>query len=51
MDVMYTLNKLGFTVNDDTESMDLLYWYAAYQKDKQKADEEKRRASNRVKLR
>lgn len=46
MDVMFSLNKLGFNVDDSTESMDLLYWYAAYQKDVKEATEEKRRRNS-----
>lgn len=45
MDVLYTLNKVGFNVDDDTEAMDVLYWYSAYQKDQQKAEEARKRAN------
>ena len=51
MDILYTLNKIGFTVDDNTEAMDILYWYSAYHKEAQKAEEEDRQHANRIKRR
>lgn len=51
MDILYTLNKVGFAIDDDTEAMDILYWYSAYQKDQQKAEEEARKRTNKVRIR
>ena len=51
MDIVYTMNQLGFGVNDTTESKDLLYWYSAYQKDKEKAKNEKQKNTNKVVVR
>ena len=51
MDILYSLNKIGFTVDDNTEAMDILYWYSAYQKDQQKAEEEARKHANKIKRR
>lgn len=44
MDVIYTLNQLGFNVEDKTESKDMLYWYSAYLKDKEKNKKDKQNA-------
>lgn len=51
MDITYTLNKLGFNVHDATEVKDLLYWYSAYKKDKEKAANDKQKLRNRVVVR
>lgn len=51
MDIGYTLNKIGFTMTDDSEAMDILYWYSAYQKDKEKADAEAKRQANKIRRR
>lgn len=51
MDIIYTVNQLGFGVDDFTESKDLLYWYSAYQKDREKAKTEKQKHTNKVVVR
>jgi hypothetical protein len=51
MDIVYTVNQLGFSVTDATESKDLLYWYSAYQKDKEKAKNEKQKVASKVVVR
>lgn len=49
MDIIYSLRE--FNITDDTDAMDVLYWYSAYQKEKKEAAEEERRRHNRLKLR
>ena len=51
MDIVYTLNQIGFSIDDNTESKDVIYWYSAYQKDKEKQKNEKQKVTNKVKVR
>jgi hypothetical protein len=51
MDIEFSLNTIGFTVSDNTESKDLLYWYSSYQKDKENLENEKKRIKNKTVIR
>lgn len=48
MDVMYTLSQSGFSIDNNTESKDMMYWYSAYVKDMEKAKNEKQKVTNKI---
>jgi hypothetical protein len=51
MDIEYSLNTIGFSIGENTESKDFLYWYASYQKDKEKGQAEKNKVKNKTTIR
>lgn len=49
MAITYSLSTIGFTITDQTESKDLLYWYSSYKKDKKDKEDQASRPRARKK--